>query len=48
MLVVKVEDGFFKGGLVIFVGEKYVDKILDVGMDLKNMFMWFMVVMEIG
>lgn len=48
MLMDKEEDGIVKGGLVIFVGDKFVDKIIDVGVDKKNVFMWFMVVMEVG
>lgn len=45
---VKVEDGLPKGGLAIFVGEKYADKILDAGMDPKNTFMWLTVATETG
>lgn len=48
ILVKKVDGGNVKGGLVIFVGERYVDKILDVGVDIKNVFLWLKVVIEIG
>lgn len=39
ILVKKGEKGNVKGGLVIVVGDKFVDKIVDVGVDKKNVFL---------
>lgn len=44
----KEEDGIAKGGLAIFVGDKFADKIIDAGVDKKNAFMWLTVATEAG
>lgn len=42
------EGGLSRGGLAIFVGERFADKVLDAGVDRKNEFMWITVAIEVG
>lgn len=42
------DGGMPRGGLAIFVGERFADKVLDAGVDKKNAFMWVTVATEVG
>lgn len=42
------DGGMSRGGLAIFVGERFADKVLDAGVDKKNVFMWVTVATEVG
>lgn len=42
------EGGILRGGFVIYVGERFVNKVLDAGVDRKNEFMWVTVVIKVG
>lgn len=42
------KKGMFIGGLVILVGDRFADKVVDAGVDKENVFFWFQVVSETG
>lgn len=42
------EGGISRGGLAIYVGERFANKVLDAGVDRKNEFMWVTVATKVG
>lgn len=44
VLAERGKGGKLKGGLGMFIGERFVDKVLDVRVDSENVFFWVVVV----